>query len=219
MEGAFRYAMSSSAVDERIISSARALLELMGVPVVDAPSEGEAQAAHMVIRGDIDYVVSQDYDTLLFGSPILVRNLTISGKRRIHGRAVTIQPERIILSEVLADLGISRDQLIDIAILTGTDFNPGIKGIGAKTGLKKVKSGDFDGLIRDRSPGFDPEPIRSFFKNPPVTDSYNLTSCPVDREGVFSFLCNDYGFSPERVNPILDKISKKEKQKTLESWF
>ncbi|NLV26089.1 MAG: flap endonuclease-1 [Methanomicrobiales archaeon] len=219
MARAFRYAMSSSVVDKDIISSSKRLLGLMGLPVIDAPSEGEAQAAYMALVGDVDYVVSQDYDTLLFGAPILVRNLTISGKRRIHGRQVTIQPERIVLSEILEKLVISREQLVDIAILTGTDFNPGIKGIGSKTGLKKVKSGDFETIIREKSPGFDPCPIRDFFHNPPVCDSYDLSASFIDRDGLFSFLCDEYGFSPERVNPVLDKIARKEKQKTLESWF
>lgn len=219
LTGAFRYAMSSSVVDEQIINSARTLLGLMGIPVVNAPSEGEAQAAYMATKGDVDYVVSQDYDTLLFGTPVLVRNLTISGKRRMHGRQVTIQPERVILSDVLSTLAITRDQLIDIAILTGTDFNPGIKGIGAKTGLKKVKALEFDGIIQEKLPDFDPEPVRNFFKYPPVTDSYSLQSNSPDREGIITFLCDEYGFSPDRVKPVLDKITKKEKQKTLESWF
>ncbi|MGV8108200.1 flap endonuclease-1 [Methanospirillum sp.] len=219
LSGAFRYAMSSSALDSHVISSARTLIGLMGLPVVEAPSEGEAQAAYMALKGDVDYVVSQDYDTLLFGTPVLIRNLTISGKRRIHGRQVTIQPERVNLVEVLQNLDITREQLIDIAILTGTDFNPGIRGIGAKTGLKRVKSGDFDAIIRDKLPDFDPDPIRDFFKNPPVTDSYSTQSSPVDRDGLLSFLCEEYGFSPDRVIPVLDKIAKKEKQKTLESWF
>ena len=219
LSGAFRYAMSSSALDSHVISSARTLIGLMGLPVVEAPSEGEAQAAYMALKGDVDYVVSQDYDTLLFGTPVLIRNLTISGKRRIHGRQVTIQPERVNLVEVLQNLDITREQLIDIAILTGTDFNPGIRGIGAKTGLKKVKSGDFYAIIRDKLPDFDPDPIRDFFKNPPVTDSYSTQSSPVDRDGLLSFLCEEYGFSSDRVIPVLDKIAKKEKQKTLESWF
>jgi len=219
LTGAFRYAMSSSVVDKEIISSARRLLTLMGLPVVDAPSEGEAQAAYMAQKGDVDYVVSQDYDTLLFGTPSLVRNLTISGKRRMHGRSITVQPERVMLPDVLSHLGITREQLIDIAILTGTDFNPGIRGIGAKTGLKKVRSGEFDQIIKDKLPDFDPEPVRNFFVNPPVSDTYELQTAPADRDGIFTFLCDEYGFSPDRVNPVLDNISKKEKQKTLESWF
>ena len=219
LTGAFRYAMSSTVIDAYILSSARTLIQLMGLPVVDAPSEGEAQAAYMAMKGDADYVVSQDYDTLLFGTPLLVRNLTISGKRRLHGRQITVQPERIVLSDVLNNLGITREQLIEIAILTGTDFNPGIRGIGAKTGLKKIKSGDFDSIIREKLPDFDPEPVRNFFMNPPVTDSYTLDGGRIDRDGIRAFLCDEHGFSRDRVDPVLDKISKKEKQKTLESWF
>ncbi|MDD1724022.1 MAG: flap endonuclease-1 [Methanospirillum sp.] len=219
MAGAFRYAMSSSVVDKDIISSARVLLGLMGLPIVDAPSEGEAQAAYMALKGDVDYVVSQDYDTLLFGTPVLVRNLTISGKRRIHGRQVQVQPEKIVLSALLEALSISREELIDIAILSGTDFNPGVRGIGAKTGLKKVKTAEFDRIIREKLPDFDPEPVRRFFQNPPVTDSYSVQAGTADRDGIRRFLCDEYGFSRDRIDPVLDKITKKEKQKTLEDWF
>ena len=219
LTGAFRYAMSSSVVDAYILSSARTLIQLMGLPVVDAPSEAEAQAAYMAGKGDADYAVSQDYDTLLFGTPVLVRNLTISGKRRFHGRQVTVQPERVILSDVLTNLEITREQLIEIAILTGTDFNPGIRGIGAKTGLKKIKSGDFESIVREKLPDFDPEPVKDFFMNPPVTDSYSTEINRIDSDAIRSFLCDKHGFSPDRVDPVLDKISKKEKQKTLESWF
>jgi flap endonuclease-1 len=153
LAGAFRYAMSSSVIDEYIISSARTLIQCMGLPVVDAPSEGEAQAAYMAQKGDADYVVSQDYDTLLFGTPVLVRNLTISGKRRIHGRQVTVQPERVILSDVLSSLAISRKQLIEIAILTGTDFNPGVGESVRRPGSKDQIRG-FESIIREKTTGF-----------------------------------------------------------------
>ncbi len=219
LAGAFRYAMSSTTLDSDVISSARTLIQLMGLPIVDAPSEGEAQAAYLVQKGDADYVVSQDYDTLLFGAPVLIRNLTISGKRRLHGRMVTVQPERILLADVLTTLGVTREELINIAILTGTDFHPGIKGIGAKTGLKKIKSGEFESIIREKVPDFDPEPIRKIFLDPPVTDAYSLKTTPIDPDKIMAFLCEEHGFSSERVEPVLEKISKKEKQKTLDGWF
>lgn len=219
LTGAFRYAMASSRVDAEIISSARTLLGHLGLPVLDAPSEGEAQAAHMALKGDVDYVISQDYDTLLFGTPVLVRNLTISGKRRLHGRMVNIQPERVMLSEVLNTQGITREQLIEIAILTGTDFNDGVRGIGAKTGLKKVKNGEFYQIMKDKMPDEDPDDLKEFFMHPPVTDSYRLEFGSPDAGEVRRFLCESYGFSPDRINPVLEKLAKKEKQKTLESWF
>ena len=96
-------------MDETVIATSKELLDLLGIPFVQAPTEGEAQAAAMVQKGDARYVVSQDYDTLLFGTPTLVRNLTVSGKRKIRGRVVTVSPERVALAEVLAGLHLTRE--------------------------------------------------------------------------------------------------------------
>ena len=131
---AYKQARSSSRVDTTIIETSKELLRLMGLPTIQAPGEGEAQASYMVAKGEARYVVSQDYDTLLFGAPTLVRNLTVSGKRKIRGRQITVNPERLILADVLDGLKLTREQLIEIGILIGTDFNPGVEGIGAKTG-------------------------------------------------------------------------------------
>lgn len=218
-EGAFRYAMASSRLDDAILSSARELLTLLGIPVIDAPSEGEAQASQMAKTGSVTYAASQDYDTLLFGTPLLVRNLTVSGKRRLHGRMVNVQPELIRLEEVLAGLGLTREELIDLAILVGTDFNEGVPGVGAKTALKKVKAGEFHDVLATRLPDFDPEPVREFFLHPPVSDGHTLTWNKPVHDELITFLCDGYGFSRERITPVLDKICGREKQRTLDSWF
>jgi len=217
--GAFRYAMASSRLDDEILYSARELLGLLGVPVIDAPSEGEAEASNMVRTGAARYVASQDYDTLLFGAPLLVRNLTVSGKRRLHGRMVNVQPETVVLEEVLTGLGLSREELIDVAILVGTDFNEGAAGVGAKTALKRVKAGEFGDVISSKLPDLDPEPVRSFFLNPPVSDSYPLEWKKPEHDRIIAFLCENFGFSEDRINPILEKITGRGKQRTLDSWF
>jgi len=172
-----------------------------------------------VMRGNASYVVSQDYDTLLFGVPMLVRNLTISGKRKIHGRSLTLNPEKVSLAEVLKGLGITREQLVQIAVLIGNDFNPGIKGIGPKTGLKLVKEGSFETTLHEKEPGFDPEPVVDFFLHPPVTDEYNLAWNPPDLVGIEKMLCGEYNFSVERVRKALEGIAGKAGQKTLDRWF
>ena len=120
----------------------------------------------MVRSGDATYVVSQDYDSLLFGSPVLVRNLTVSGRRKMRGRTITVNPERIVLSCLLDRLEITREQLIEIGILVGTDFNPGIRGIGSKTAFKIVRNSTFESTIAEKQPDFDPGPIQEFFRNP-----------------------------------------------------
>lgn len=216
---AYKQARASSRIDAGVIETSRQLLHLMGIPTVLAPGEGEAQAARMVTRGDAAYVVSQDYDTLLFGTPHLVRNLTVSGRRKVRGRTITVNPERILLSEVLPGLGISREQLIAIGILVGTDFNTGAKGIGAKTALKLVQNSDYASVIADKLPGFDPEPVMDYFLNPPVTDQYTLAWKPPDREGILRMLCEEHDFSPERVRSALEGLQVRSGQKTLDSWF
>jgi flap endonuclease-1 len=216
---AYKQARSSSRVDASIISTSMELLMLMGLPVVQAPGEGEAQASYMVTKGDAKYVVSQDYDTLLFGAPNLVRNLTVSGRRKIRGRTITVNPERIVLDEVLSGLKLTREQLIQIGILVGTDFNPGIEGVGAKTGLKIVQRGDFATKIKEKQPDFDPVPVMDLFLHPPVTDDYQMTWGRPDIAGIRAMLCDDYDFSWERVNKALEGITQKAGQKTLEKWF
>ena len=152
-----------------IIEGSKKLLELMGVPYIQAKGEGEAQASYMVKKGDAWAVGSQDYDCILFGAPRMVRNLTITG-----GKA---NLEIINLEKVLNDLGISREQLVDIAILVGTDFNMGVKGIGAKTGLKLIKEHDniFNVLEKqDIQLEVEPEILRNIFLNHEVVSDYKL---------------------------------------------
>jgi flap endonuclease-1 len=216
---AYKQARSSTRVDETIIGTSKELLMLMGIPIVQAKGEGEAQASYMVIKGDARYVVSQDYDTLLFGAPTLVRNLTVSGKRKIRGRQITVSPERIVLSDFLGGLQISREQLIQIGILVGTDFNAGVEGVGAKTGLKLVLRGEFESKLKEKVPDFDPAPVIDMFLHPPVTDDYALAVGHPDPEGIRKMLCDGYDFSEERVDKAMEGFSVKAGQKTLESWF
>jgi len=216
---AYRQARSSSRIDRFIIDSSHELLSLLGIPVVEAPSEGEAQAAWMTQTGHARYTVSQDYDVLLFGAPLLVRNLTVSGRRRARGRAVVVNPEYLVLAEVLNGLSITREQLVDLGILIGTDFNPGVHGIGPKTALKIVQKGEVESTLAEKAPGFDPKPIREFFLSPPVTTNFNLSWSPPDAEGIRAMLVDGFSFSPERVNTALERLRGAAGQKTLDRWF
>jgi flap endonuclease-1 len=216
---AYKQARSSSRVDTTIIETSKELLRFMGLPTIQAPGEGEAQAAYMVTKGEARYVVSQDYDTLLFGAPNLVRNLTVSGKRKIRGRQITVNPERLILTDVLDGLKLTREQLIEIGILVGTDFNPGVEGIGAKTGLKIVQRGEFMTKVHEKLPDFDPAPVMDLFLHPDVTDDYTLVWGHPDITGIKKMLCGEYDFSEERVEKAMENFCVKAGQKTLESWF
>ncbi|MEM2537674.1 MAG: flap structure-specific endonuclease, partial [Candidatus Bathyarchaeia archaeon] len=206
------------------------LLDLMGIPWIQAPSEGEAQAAHVVKRGDADYCASQDYDSLLFGAPRLVRNVTISGRRKLPGKNVYIEvePEVIELEQVLKECEITHEQLIDVGILVGTDFNPeGIKGLGPKTALKLIKEyGSLENAlphIKNAEFPVEPQKIKEIFLHPKVADNYKIEWREPDVEGVINFICRERDFSEDRVRKALEKmqkgISKLKGKTTLERWF
>ncbi|NOZ82481.1 MAG: flap endonuclease-1 [Euryarchaeota archaeon] len=227
LEEAKSKAMQAARLSQEVLEDSRKLLSLLGIPCVDAPAEGEAQAAYMASKGDVFAAASQDYDSLLFGSPRLVRNLTLSGRRKLPGRQAytEVNPELVHLQKCLEELGITREQLVDIAILTGTDYNPGgVPGIGPKKALALIKKHgsaekaiEAEGLRAD----FSVEELRELFLSHSVTDSYTLEWRPPDREGVLRFLCDEHDFSEERVEKALEKMEKKlsSKQRSLDSWF
>jgi flap endonuclease-1 len=215
IEDARKFATRSSRMSRDIIEGSKKLLELMGIPYIQAKGEGEAQASYMVGRGDAWAVGSQDYDCILFGAPRMVRNLTITG-----GKA---NLEIINLENVLKDLQITREQLVDIAILVGTDFNIGVKGIGAKTGLKLIKEHDniFNVLEKqDVQLEVEPEILRNIFLKHEFVSDYKLQWSAPDTAGVVAFLCDEHDFSEPRVMGALDKFKKIDnKQKSLTDWF
>ncbi len=230
MEEARTYAQMTSTLKDYMAEDSKRLLTLMGVPWVQAPSEGEAQAAHLAKRGDATFCASQDYDGILFGAPRLIRNVTISGRRKLPRRNVYIEvvPEIVELDGVLRELGITYEQLVDVGILVGTDFNPeGVKGIGPKTALKLIKEhGNLENLIpKLKGVEFPVEPqrIREIFLHPRVTDNYKIAWKEPDVEGITGFLCQERDFSEDRVRKALEKmmegLRKVKGKTTLEEWF
>ena len=228
IEEAQKYAKQAASLNEFIIESSKRLLTLMGLPVVQAPSEGEAQAAYLAARGDAYASGSQDFDSLLFGSPRLVRNISIVGRRKLPGRReyVEVEPELIHLDKLLKELGITREQLIDLAILVGTDYCEGVKGVGPKTALKLIKThGSAEKALKalGKSLEVDPAEIRNIFLNPEVTKDYRIEWREIDSEGVKRMLCDEHDFSEERVdkalNELRDALQKARGMTSLDQWF
>jgi flap endonuclease-1 len=226
--GEYKAAMSKAVMTGRLtsegIADAKRLLDLLGIPWVQAPSEGEAQAAYMATKGDVWAANSQDYDSLLFGAPRLVRYITIQGEEWLpsKGRARKLQPEIIDLEDMLAALQLTRAQLIDVGILIGTDFNEGIRGIGPKTALKLIrKHGRLEELppeVREQlSP--DVDAIRDLYQHPPATDKYTLDEKPVQEEELIRFLCDERSFSRERVDTVITRMRNARGQRSLSNWF
>ena len=199
----------------------------MGFPWVDAPSEGEAQASTMSIEGTVNAVASQDHDSIVFGAPVLVRNVTISGKRRLPSKGITVNvvPERITLSSVLSSTGLTREQLVDFAILLGTDFNPdGFEGVGPATALKYLKRyGRLEEIKELSGPlqAVNFREIRSLYLDAPSTKGVRPEWKQMDRERVISYLVGEHSFSRDRVEAAMARIQKAEvgQSETLEKWF
>jgi flap endonuclease-1 len=230
IEEARVYAQATSHLKDYMADDSKKLLELMGIPWVQAPSEGEAEAAHLTRRGDADYCASQDYDSLLFGAPKLIRNVTISGRRKLPSKNVFIEviPEVVELEAALKECGITYEQLIDVGILIGTDFNPdGIKGLGPKTALKLIKEhGNLDKAlpyVKNAEFPVEHQRIREIFLKPKVTDDYRIEWKEPDVEGLVDFICRQRDFSEERVRKTLERMQKGitsvRGKTTLEKWF
>lgn len=224
-----KYSQAAVKIDPQVVEESKMLLSMMGIPIVEAPSEGEAQASYMAEKGDVDFVSSQDYDAFIFGAKSVIRNLTVSGKRKLPGKSVYVDvlPEKVDLNKNLERMGITKDQFIDLALCVGTDFNKGIDRVGAKTALKLIKEyGSCADILKSK--GLDDQikryaEAKEFFKNPPVTDDYIIQWTKPDKEKMIEFLCSKRDFSEDRVTSAWQKINTafetKTKQPTLDQWF
>lgn len=215
LEAARKYASRTPFINKEIIESSKKLLDLMGLPYVQAKTEGEAQASYMVAQKDAFAVVSQDYDCLQFGATRMLKNFKLSNKQ-------SKDLQIIYLEKTLKELEVTREQLIDIAILVGTDFNEGIYGIGPKKGLKLIKKYEnLETVLEkiDKTIEVDYNEIREIFLNPDVVTDYELKFRSPKREQLIDYLCGDHDFTEERTFMAIDKLSKKTAQTNLEQWF
>jgi flap endonuclease-1 len=227
-----KYAQATSRLTSEMVAESKLLLEAMGLPVVQAPGDGEAQAAVMVQQGLAYATASQDYDALMFGSPVLVRNISITGRRKVprQNRFIMVEPEEIDLKETLETNGIDRAGLIFIGLMTGTDFNDGVRGIGPKKGLKiakEVKSLDeLIALLEEKHEyqfEVDIEQVFNLFLDPPYTPIEKLEWADVDQDRIKEILVEQHDFSEDRVEKTLSDLSKITKERAaqskLDKWF
>ena len=207
-------------------NDAKRVLELLGIPIVQATQEGEAQAAYIAANGDVWAANSRDYDSVLFGSPRLVRYLTISGQEYLPSKGISrpLTPELIELERLLDSLGLTREQLVDLAILVGTDFNAGIQGVGPKKALKLLRThGDLDNLpqgLKENLP-VNLDEVREAFLNPSVNHDYDLQFKRLDEQGLIQFLCNERGFDHERISLVINRMKRfhTSKHSGLSPWL
>lgn len=192
------------------------LLMYMGMPVIDAPSEGEAQCSQLLMDGLVDHVLSLDADAVLFGASSVITGLKATSRSK--------ECQHVNLQHTLNAHGLTREQLIDIAILVGTDFNEKIRGIGPKTALNLInKHGRIETIALNES-GYDFSPLgicqprkrhrsnfldqlRETFMDPLVVDGINQLSWnSIDDTHVERFLLEEHSFSPSSVKKAIKTV-------------
>ncbi len=200
LETARRKAAQTSRLTRPMVEEIGTLLTTLGVPTVQAPSEGEAQAAVMAARGSVWAAASEDYDSLLFGAPRLVRGLAARNRGGAAPGAQIIDRE-----ELLSRLGISGDELILIGILVGTDFNEGATGYGPKKALKLVQQHlGFQATVE--RVGLDiaeSEETAEIFRHPASVEVALPPFGPVDEEAVRRLLVDEHGFAEARIKSAI----------------
>jgi flap endonuclease-1 len=228
-----KQAQRTSKLDENMIEESKSLLNYMGIPVIDAASEGEAQSAYLVNKGEAWASASQDYDTLLFGCERFLRNFSVSRSKKVKDTTVSLDIEYISLSKLLLNLGISREQLIDMGILIGTDFFPGIKGIGQHKALELIKKHDSLENMLENNIEVSGNPlmldmelvqrVKDIFLNPSVNSNYSKIEWKkVDYDKLEELLVEKHNFSKNRIDGALKKlkdIDSAKKQISLDSFF
>ncbi len=228
-----KFAQLTSTLDAGMIEESKKLIEFMGMPIIQANSEGEAQSAYLVEKGDAWACASQDYDTLLFGGERLLRNFAISRSRKVRDTTVTLDIEYVSLNKFLNNLGINREQLIEMGIMIGTDFFQGIKGIGQKTALDLIRKYDtIENILKNQVKIGGKEiilnlelvtQIKDIFLNPDVKKDYKISKPKkIDFDKLEELLIEQHNFSRQRVENALDRLRKLDSSKvqvSLDDFF
>ncbi|MCL4383504.1 MAG: flap endonuclease-1 [Candidatus Marsarchaeota archaeon] len=232
IEEAKSFAQRSTRVNKEIVESAKHLLDLMGIGYLDAPSEAEAQASYMCKQDLVFAAASQDYDTILFGSKYVVRNLSISGKRKLPKKNIyiNIETEILDLEETKRNLGLNQNQLIWVGLMLGTDFNEGIRGIGPKTSVKIARQSNSLNEVIDyvkekykKDFDFNIKEVEQLFENPEIKkmsedEIKNLLDKTISKYELIDFMCKENDFDISRIEKFADqliKIKQHSNQKTL----
>jgi len=227
MEDARKYAQQTTSMKDGMVKESKELLGYFGIPYIDAPSEGEATAAHLTNTGQAYASASQDFDSILLGAKRLIRNFTNSGRRKIPNRNTYIEivPEIIETAKTLESLQVTQEQLVDIGILIGTDFNPdGFERVGPKTALKMIKQHlrlEDIPQIQEQLQKIDYEQIRKIFLEPSVADVDEIIFEQVNYEGMTEYLVQERSFSEDRIQSSLNRLRKaiEKKSQNLDQWF
>ncbi|MFH1376860.1 MAG: flap endonuclease-1 [Candidatus Woesearchaeota archaeon] len=218
-EEKLKFVKQTIKIEDKVMEETKEFLKAMGQPIIQSISEADAQLAYMNQEGDIWACATTDIDCLIHGGPRIIKNLTVSQRKKIKGTYVKVYPEIVELKYTLKKLKINQDQLMALSILVGTDYNPGgVKGIGPKTALKLVQQHKkFDEIFKNVEADFNWKKIYATFKNMPIIKNYQL-KWEAPNIAKITKILSEREFSEDRINKIIEKVSEK-KQKNLDKWF
>ncbi len=202
LETARRKAAQTSRLTRPMVEELRSLLSALGVPAHQAPGEGEAEAAAMAAQGTVWAAASEDYDSLLFGAPRLVRGLAARGRGGASPGAQLIDR-----AELLGALGINGEELILLGLIVGTDFNDGARGFGPKRALKLVREHlGFEATVaRAGLDAAEAAEVAEIFRRPNATDVPPPTFGPIDEEALLRLLVDGHGFAEGRIRAAVGR--------------
>ena len=235
-EDAKKFGQATSKLTSDMLEDARQLLIAMGVPIVNAKQDGEAQAAYLVDKKIAWAVGSQDYDSLLFGTQRMVRNLSQNRFKKVKNTQVAVPLEYLGLNKLLEHNNITREQLVDIGILIGLDFFPGIPGVGPKTAINLIADHQsIDNLIEKKIEVKKQQissfieldtlhQVRDIFLKPnvhAVMDLPKIKWTGPDSEKITEILVESHNFNNVRVERAIQRLNKlsKKKQARLDEFF
>lgn len=211
-ETATRLRRLNSRVDSNIVKTTKELASLLGIDYIDSPEEGEAEAIHLVKTGFADYVVTQDYDAIAYNCQNILRNVGVK-KDKHYGKINLVKS-----ANVLKSMGLSHNQFLYVAFMTGTDYNYGIRNVGIKRALKiaqKSKTDEDvvsnlieDGYISSESKDSTLLELRSIvskFENPNVIDGSAIVRNKFDKPKLIEYL-KKLDFNVDRFMPVFDEI-------------
>jgi len=214
-----------------MLDDAKRLVRLLGLPVVEAPSEAEAQCSILAKAGLVYAVASEDLDCLTFGTPFLLRNFTTKDE----------PVKEIKLDLALKGLNLTMEQFIDLCILCGCDYTDNIDGIGAIKAHKLITEyKNIEGVLKyvdeyNQDPkkkkklSYDKETFyyemsRKLFSQPDCLDpsKVELVWSEPDFEGLKKFLVEERGFDPKRIESASERVKSAKgmvAQQRLDTFF
>lgn len=228
-EAQTRYFKRSFSINEKIVVDCKRLLDLLGIRYIQAIGEADAILAALSMSNIVDGIITDDLDVIIHGGRKVLKNFSTKGNK--NDRPI----EEISLNDVLSYLGMNNKQLIDFAILLGTDYTTTIGGVGAvkaKQGIKTYGCAlQYVDYLRKHNNGtfIIPDNFDTMYRQ--IYDYYidpygyeyivTVNNKSVDRFGMIQFLCNENDFNKEEVENSIEKIQLyKDKMETEgKKWF